>query len=265
MTSWPPPDVAIYRQERVRSPFERALQPTPPPLVVPSATIVQACLPLPGQPILWCRCGSSIPNERGVRTPRTNEERKYFDDWHAFHTGTGHRVEADDHRAMCKPHLWGCRNCGNMPPAKSGLHFYCSARCRNEYDRNHYWSTAREYVVQEASRLAGGTGRYFRCARCQQDVPTMYAVLTVFDEAWPPGRGTDVAPINDYLRIRARNIVVNTVPRAPEVNHIHPVNGLRRTWGCEHHLANLEALCHGCHLIVTAEQRAAGLIGRVAL
>lgn len=47
-----------------------------------------------------------------------------------------------------------------------------------------------------------------------------------------------------------------------EVNHIVPLNGDRPAFGCCHHQANLELLCHADHLVTTAEQRAAGLIGR---
>jgi hypothetical protein len=46
----------------------------------------------------------------------------------------------------------------------------------------------------------------------------------------------------------------------PEVNHIVPVNGSRYHFGCQNHQSNLEVLCHRCHVEVTAEQRAAGLI-----
>lgn len=52
------------------------------------------------------------------------------------------------------------------------------------------------------------------------------------------------------------------LPCDPEVNHIVPLNGNRPAFGCCHHQTNLEVLCHACHLIVGAEQRRAGLIGR---
>lgn len=42
-----------------------------------------------------------------------------------------------------------------------------------------------------------------------------------------------------------------------EVNHREPRNGQGYEAGCWHHLDGLETLCHDCHLIVTAEQRAA--------
>jgi 5-methylcytosine-specific restriction endonuclease McrA len=45
----------------------------------------------------------------------------------------------------------------------------------------------------------------------------------------------------------------------PEVNHIEPVNGGPRHFTCRNHQDNLEVLCHECHVVVTSEQRAAGL------
>lgn len=52
------------------------------------------------------------------------------------------------------------------------------------------------------------------------------------------------------------------VPNRPEVNHRTPILGLHAVGGCHHHSVGLEVLCHPCHLIVTAEQRAAGLLTR---
>lgn len=46
--------------------------------------------------------------------------------------------------------------------------------------------------------------------------------------------------------------------RRLEVNHREPVLGKHAQAGCHHHLDGLETLCHRCHLVVTAEQRAAG-------
>lgn len=45
-----------------------------------------------------------------------------------------------------------------------------------------------------------------------------------------------------------------------EVNHIIPVDGAGYGDGCAHHQNNLETLCHDCHVLTTATQRAAGLI-----
>lgn len=41
-----------------------------------------------------------------------------------------------------------------------------------------------------------------------------------------------------------------------EVNHINPIRGAGYSLSCHHHLDNLEALCHQCHVQVTKQQRA---------
>ena len=43
-------------------------------------------------------------------------------------------------------------------------------------------------------------------------------------------------------------------PIAPEVNHIEPRNGAGYGPGCHHHQANLETLCHACHVLETTRQ-----------
>jgi len=40
-----------------------------------------------------------------------------------------------------------------------------------------------------------------------------------------------------------------------EVNHITPVKGTGYRLSCNHHLSNLELLCHACHVQVTNQQR----------
>ncbi len=47
-----------------------------------------------------------------------------------------------------------------------------------------------------------------------------------------------------------------------EVNHINPVAGKGYGVSCSHHSSNLELLCHDCHVVVTAEQRATGLFNK---
>jgi 5-methylcytosine-specific restriction endonuclease McrA len=39
-----------------------------------------------------------------------------------------------------------------------------------------------------------------------------------------------------------------------EVNHIVPRVGAGYGWGCHHHQANLQTLCHSCHVKVTNAQ-----------
>lgn len=100
--------------------------------------------------------------------------------------------------------------------------FYCSDTCRVEFEADHFWGTARPRA-------------WYR--QGVWDIETHDHVGTVCARCGRTGRG------------------------ALEVNHIRPVNGMRYDFGCQHHHAGLEALCHECHVEVTAEQRAAGLIG----
>jgi 5-methylcytosine-specific restriction endonuclease McrA len=98
---------------------------------------------------------------------------------------------------------------------------YCSVDCSDVFQQNHFWDTARWEAIRRACP-PGWTSVYQEGALCKR----------CGEKAWPP-----------------------------EVNHIVPVNGLSRIFGCCNHQENLEVLCHECHLKATAEQRAAGLIG----
>lgn len=227
-SQWPPPEIATYRAVE-RTPFERSVKRSPDAPTAPSRDLVAAMTPPPGVPIEWCRCGVSIHLDR-LFHPRTNAERKYLDDWRVMHTGLGHRLVRDLYRAACRPYVTGCRNCGS--PVEGRKQFYCTDGCRESFERDHFWQTARAAAIERQSIYAVNSRGVFRgkpyhaliatyCARCGERIEGM-----------------------------------------PEVNHIVPVNGARPFFGCMHHLANLEALDHACHLIVTAEQRAAGMIGR---
>lgn len=128
-----------------------------------------------------------------------------------------------DYRVACVPHATGCRQCGRTIPNRRA---YCSEACSDTFQSNHFWNTAR-YEAIRLSCPAGWTQVYESgaiCRRCQRN-------------AWWQGFG-------------------------PEVNHIVPVNGKSRTFGCCNHQDNLEVLCRDCHLKTTAEQRRLGLIGR---
>lgn len=136
---------------------------------------------------------------------------------------------ADLYYADCNEHQPGsCRGCGGgLAPRRQ---YYCASNeCRDGFEENHFWGTARLAAIGRATvyRLALSEdyrGRLYHrpvgtvCARCEQ-----FCV--------------------------------------PEVNHIVPVNGDRRQFSCAHHLDNLEVLCHGCHVEETNRQRRDGEIG----
>ena len=137
---------------------------------------------------------------------------------------------SDRYRAPCRPfpdivdeRL--CRECGEFSGGRRS--FYCSRECRDTFDADHFWGTARLAALSRASIWSIGRGDH---------------------------RGLTRPPLG-YVCARCEGF------KAWEVNHIEPVNGDRQHFSCRHHQTNLEVLCHQCHLIVTAEQRAAGLIG----
>lgn len=129
---------------------------------------------------------------------------------------------------------------------------YCSDACGKWFSENHDWGTARNHawtlnfdknhvVVKHHNSYTRKDGtlhefdtetRHACCSRCGQP-ELSYGV-----DGW----------LNSRL----------------EVDHIIPINGGIRAKTCMNHQENLRVVCHGCHLILTAEQRAAGLIGRKA-
>ncbi len=139
----------------------------------------------------------------------------------------------DPNRADCSPPS-GCRRCGADPVAPK--RYYCSDECSEWCQENHFWGPAKYRVLHPTHVSRGGyivswgDQKYATCARAGA------------------GACGHVRRISTKL----------------EVNHIVPVNGEREAFGCSNHQDNLEPLCHGHHLEVTAEQRRAGLIGSPA-
>ena len=99
---------------------------------------------------------------------------------------------------------------------------YCSDRHAREFERNHLWFVAR--------RVARRRARY-RCERCGFE---------------PSAIRRDPSARASYTRHELKL----------EVNHVAPLVGAYRLVTCANHQDNLEVLCHRCHLVATAEQRA---------
>lgn len=141
-----------------------------------------------------------------------------------------------EYRASCIPFPTGCRQCGTAIPDRRA---YCSAACSDAFQEQHFWNTARPAALRRARPFGPALQPTWRdevvwfgapiCARC-------------------------------FAPAARRNRV--GIWFAAEVNHIVPVNGLSRTFGCCNHQENLEVLCHDCHVQVGVEQRAASLIGK---
>lgn len=119
-----------------------------------------------------------------------------------------------------------CRACGQTLP--STRKSWCSPDCRNVYDRNHYWDSARRAAIR----------RDRGCVKCgwvrDEYDQTCDGQLFLWSCAALRNRGPD-----NWL----------------EVNHVTPRQGAGYGTGCAHHLSGLETLCHRCHIKVTRRQR----------
>ena len=105
-----------------------------------------------------------------------------------------------------------------LPPRRSA---YCSDRHAREFERNHLWFAARR-----AARWRAG----YACERCGL-------------------KPSEVRRDPQWRRAYARHEL------RLEVNHVLPLAGAYRLVTCANHQANLEVLCHRCHLVATAAQR----------
>lgn len=179
-----------------------------------------------------------------------------------------------------------CRRCGAaLVPPRS----WCSQTCADWWLDNHDWGSARAAALRRDGQ---------RCVRCNHpgdyvgQVDALVAALTNTDRTGLTlllEHGEEAAALAVVVRL-AR--MASTEPRwgavlaeaeqaaatltagddlatlyrrfahlhRLEVNHVEPRRGRGYALGCHNHLANLETLCHPCHVTVTAEQRAAGLL-----
>lgn len=123
-----------------------------------------------------------------------------------------------------------CDHCGNTLTGRQTR--WCSPDCAKVFQVNHYWQLARKAALDRDGH---------RCVKC----------------SWAPGDLHATALRNGQLCIwswydldRGR-----TVDNWLEVNHIRPLVGAGYQSSCAHHQANLETLCHRCHVRVTRRQR----------
>lgn len=110
----------------------------------------------------------------------------------------------------------GCR--AALPRRRTA---YCSNKHAREFERNHVWLQARRAARRRAR---------WACERCGFK---------------PSDIRKDPEARRAYSRPELRL----------EVNHILPLVGSYRSVSCLNHQANLEVLCHRCHLEVTRGQR----------
>lgn len=116
-----------------------------------------------------------------------------------------------------------CRLATCRAPLPPGRRAYCSDRHARAFEREHVWWRARV----AARRRAG-----WACHRCGFKPSTVRR---------------DPVARRSYLRHQLRL----------EVHHIDPLDGDYRGVTCANHSANLEVLCHACHVACTAAHRTA--------
>ena len=123
---------------------------------------------------------------------------------------------------------------------------WCGTGCEDEYRANHWWDLARSHAL--------GRDQH-RCVRCGVG-PEEVTLAKLLLRALIPMGPVDAARLwrsEGWSALRLRCSV--------EVNHRWPRLGRGYGSGCHHHLADLETLCHPCHVRVTngqAVERAAG-------
>ena len=154
------------------------------------------------------------------------------------------------HRKWC--YLCG-RSIRPLDPSKAGRRStWCSDACAQTWWENHSWQTASVAVLrrdgyrcQMCGRMRGDAIDPGHCREDKQPWPCAYI-----------RRRPDDAPI--WPHVRTGEMLVRL-----EVNHKVPRNGQGYHHGCHHHQADLETLCHGCHVeVTTAQGRARREAGR---
>lgn len=137
---------------------------------------------------------------------------------------------------------------GELPPRRRS---YCSDEHARWFVENHDWTTARHAAWTENNKV--------NCVEIETE-ETYYNHVTkevakrIIKIKRPAcsrcGEAESTYGANNFLHTQL------------EVDHIIPLNGSPRGKTCLNHQTNLRVVCHRCHLILTAEQRAAGLIGK---
>jgi 5-methylcytosine-specific restriction endonuclease McrA len=158
-------------------------------------------------------------------------------------------VDVEDRR---RRHV--CRTCeAPLPPRR----VYCDKKCELAFDQNHFWAPAKSRALK-ANLLGGPDGQALELVAdrelTEDDILELIArrreeLAEVLERR--AGRRSRIERVRAYL---CEHCAQPTT--APEVNHISPVVGGNRSSTCKNHEENLEVLCHACHLIATAAQRA---------
>jgi hypothetical protein len=155
-------------------------------------------------------------------------------------------------------------------PMPKGRRRWCSEACSLAWGDQHYWTQARPAAVKRDG------GRCVVCGRSPVDpvrqLHLLAAILRPFDADWAQQLNEARVDAARYVRPdrvekTAWALAWDRLYLSPawkayradhelEVNHIEPRHGRGYQAGCWNHQANLETLCHRCHVAVTRLQRA---------
>ncbi|HEY7270896.1 MAG TPA: hypothetical protein VH951_13810 [Dehalococcoidia bacterium] len=117
-----------------------------------------------------------------------------------------------------------CRLAACRKPLAGRRKAYCCDRHAREFARNHVWLDARRAARRRAR---------WACERC----------------GFRP---------SEIRRDPLRRRLFKRHELRLEVNHIQPLAGRYRGVSCLNHQANLEVLCHACHVLMTDAARMTG-------
>lgn len=144
---------------------------------------------------------------------------------------------------------------------------WCSESHAEYWYQNHRWTSARAEAIRRSERRCSKCGHTNRltdaeywwwsflnwwCPRVEMKQNESW--LDWFDRSEGDPIGEKWVAAVKLQQKMARNHYL-------EVNHVVPIIGRHGETGCHHHQSGLEVLCHACHVEVTSEQRAKGLLG----
>lgn len=161
-----------------------------------------------------------------------------------------------------------------LPPRRQ---HWCSDECVERWMTNHEWSSASAEVLRRDDMTCQRCG-YRSTYECQGTHLDAKGRILRDERPWPCpdhphsgyrravasaaepgvcGRDGEAWPCGAIVRASTDSLTGHwrvARPRGMEVNHKVPRAGRGYQQGCHHHLADLELLCHPCHVIVTTEQ-----------
>lgn len=146
-----------------------------------------------------------------------------------------------------------CIVCQNPMPARNRQ--YCSKACSDWFNDNHTWTIARSeaYIRNRGLNPCPEGTQIWVPDRKNYRGDVIEPAHFITAGRWVALCSMCFKPEHPYDHPDYRK-------RELKVDHIIPLDGGIRGTTCRNHQENLRVICHECHLKVTAEQRAAGLI-----